>query len=713
MLVNKKRKNTFLVIGLIVFVFCGVFTCVANNRNSTTMAVPGKTAGQLLANGDFESNQGAAAPADWQARNDKIGEYAVTPSQEKGKGHLLHVRLLRQSDYGKTLVLYQVLDVSQLRGKSLTYGGEAKTSNSRVNLRLWTPESNDQIEINSASSFTQGRHEFKVPQKASSLIFAVEVVGERGAEAWIDNLVAAETNPPGLEPKPAVNKSGAVTTVTIDPRQRLGKISPLKFGSHLEWINSGHGVWDKQKNEVNRQAAELLNPLHIQVWRFPGGIYSDYYNWQAGIEPREKRRESIDPFDGKTRHKHDLGVNEFIQFLKTTGSEALITANYGTGNLEQTVSWLKHFKSKGVNVRYWEIGNEVYMADPKDSQAANGARIYHTSRQYADDFVRWSDALKAVDRNILVGAIGGVNNTHSSNRDWIDTLLKTAGSRVDFIALHNAFAPIIPGKFDYTSEKNRLKAYRAMLAQVEDFKSDVTLVKKKLKQHLPAGADGVRIAITEHFPIFGDLNSEQREQFLQNLDQTRTMAGALYTASILTAIVNDPQIFMANYLNPIHPYFSALLNTSDEGLTKNPVYFVYYMYRNHFADQLIFSEVNGPSFSTPSLGMVPSIANAPYIDVASAIDGGGNISIAVVNKDLENSRQLKLQIAGTPGKLSGESYTLAGNWPDAVTAPPLSGSTRRQKDLSIKHQSISLEAGSALTVPPCSFTIVKLKGAAK
>lgn len=660
--------------------------------------------GHWLLNGSFEEKIIEPVPESWEIKNRKLANYRVEKAQDAKMGNIFYVKLARSSNYEKTFIISQQLDIAALRGKVVSFGGNIKTSGAKVYLRLWSPQGNSEIIVKDAPAYRHVRKEFSVPESASFILFGVEVIGSRGDEAWMDDLFVGE---PITTASTTMEK--VVNTINIDPSRNKVSISPLKFGAHIEWIRGGHGVWDAKKRALDRKVIEMLKPLKIPVWRFPGGIYSDYYDWKDGITGYASRPYGLDPFDQKTRLRHDFGTDEFIKFLHETNSEALITANYGTGSMKMAVEWLRYFKNKGVKVRYWEIGNEVYMADPKDHNAANGARIFHTAEQYTEDFVRWADALKAVDPDVRVGAIGGIDNAHQSNRNWMDTLLKGAGQKMDFIALHNSFAPVILGRFDYESGRNRLKAYKAMLAQVEYVKSDIAAVKKKIRLYVPSRAADIKIAVTEHFPIFGvDDGSAGRSQLLQNIDQTRTMAGALYTATLLTALLNDQQIFMMNYLNPIHQYYGAFLNKSEEGIVKNPVYYVYYMYRNFFGEELIFSEFKGKDFSSSAVGMIPLIRSAPILEVAAALKDDGAITVAVVNKDLENAQPAIINIAGVKGALQGEIFSLSGDSPNAVTAPLLSKSTKRQGTMKILQKYIKLDAAGVVTFPAGSFNILRI-----
>ena len=73
---------------------------------------------------------------------------------------------------------------------------------------------------------------------------------------------------------------------------------------------------------------------------------------------------------------------------------------------------------------------------------------------------------------------------------------------------------------------------------------------------------GPRIAVTEHFPLFGAGDGDQIRSIL---DQSRTLAAALYTASLLQSFIRE-DVFMANYNIAVSKWFGALITDSDSGL---------------------------------------------------------------------------------------------------------------------------------------------------
>ena len=63
-------------------------------------------------------------------------------------------------------------------------------------------------------------------------------------------------------------------------------------------------------------------------------------------------------------------TDDLIEFCRATSSEPIVTVNYGLaryGNVQKAADlaarWVRYFNvEKGLKVRYWEIGNEVYGA---------------------------------------------------------------------------------------------------------------------------------------------------------------------------------------------------------------------------------------------------------------------------------------------------------------------------------------------------------------
>jgi len=507
-----------------------------------------------------------------------------------------------------------------------------------------------------------------------------------------------------------LRKSGTVdpgtplphATITVDAREPGPRISPYLYSVAVEWIDNGNVILDPNTGLLRPEIVEPLKALRIPAWRFPGGIFADHYHWRDGVGPPERRPAGRNPIDNTT-HPHAFGTDEFIALCRATDAAALITTNAGTGTQDEALDWQAHFAAKQFPVRYWEIGNEIYLAEDSDhpSIPGNDRRIFKTPDAYARLYVAWRAALHASDPAALVGAIAGTANTSAQNRDWLPTLLSTTAGEIDFIALHDAFAPLILDPYDYGDRDNRRAAYASMFARVQLTGEDIADVKSRWAA-ARAGAM-TRVAITEHFPLFGV--GGNKEQLLAILDQSRTLAAALYTASLFQEFMRR-EVWMANYNIATGKWFGALLTDTENGVIKTPTYHVYDLYRNHFGTEMIGVTVHGPQFETRQVGTVPARKAVPYLDVAGSKDGTGSVYLAVINRSGDQAIDADIRIAETVS-VDATVMTLAGPSLDAINGPALGSTVQPNANIAIRTSSWNIRSGANYRFPPASVTVFR------
>jgi alpha-N-arabinofuranosidase len=460
-----------------------------------------------------------------------------------------------------------------------------------------------------------------------------------------------------------------VGRVSVHPGRVTGAVSPLVFGAGIEWTESGNRVFDASRGLARPEIVAALLPLRLPVLRFPGGILADHYHWRDGVGPRTNRPKRRSPMDG-AEHANDFGTDEFVDLCRQLGSEPLVTANAGTGSLEEVLSWQRYFRDHGFPARYWEIGNEIYLAEPKAraSIPGNDERIYKTAAQYAELFERWAAAIKSQDGAAMVGAIAGTYNTSSDNRGWLDTLLRLTGARMDFLALHDSFAPLIFRRYDYSHTERREEAYRAMFAAAAYTEEDLQAVGDALRA---AGAPVVRLAVTEHFPLFG---AGDHDQLMASLDQSRTLASALYTASLFNVYVRR-QVWMANYNLVLSRWFGALLTDADAGLVRTPTYHVWDLYRNHLGDQAVAVEVSSETFDTRAIGAIAARKGVPWLDAIATRGPHGTLALSVVNRSLSQAVPAVVEVDGVRAGATAAVLTLGGPSAHAINGESLTPTT--------------------------------------
>lgn len=209
--------------------------------------------------------------------------------------------------------------------------------------------------------------------------------------------------------------------VQVNLHQVLSTISPLALG-----VNAA--VWDS--NLQDAQIPGLLRANGVRVMRYPGGSTADSFHWQTNTLDNGSNA-GLDTFD------------QFMQVVKKVGATPIITVNYGTGTPEEAAAWVKYANvTKHYNIRYWEIGNELYG---NGTYGANWESDKHAlgPASYATNSLQFIQAMKAADPFIQIGLVLTApgnwpdgQTSASSPQPWNDTVLSTACSSADFMAIH-------------------------------------------------------------------------------------------------------------------------------------------------------------------------------------------------------------------------------------------------------------------------------------
>ena len=93
------------------------------------------------------------------------------------------------------------------------------------------------------------------------------------------------------------------------------------------------------------QTAEYAKRINHGIIRYPGGLRADDDHWKEILD----------------NHDWMVDTDEFLAWLKKTGSNAMFTVNFGSGTEQEAAAWVKHTNiDKKAGIVYWEIGNEVY-----------------------------------------------------------------------------------------------------------------------------------------------------------------------------------------------------------------------------------------------------------------------------------------------------------------------------------------------------------------
>jgi alpha-L-arabinofuranosidase len=282
-------------------------------------------------------------------------------------------------------------------------------------------------------------------------------------------------------------------------------ISPYLLGAQYTFFAS------PVKKLLNAPAVvKSWTDLPVKMLRFPGGTWADHYIWD---------RPENSYFVAGATAKSVVNVDEFLDNARKIGAEPIIQVSANSkgghvGNLNPTkledykaaakwaAGWVYDINiKKKRGVKYWEIGNEVW--------------IWFKPEEYARLMVEYSKAMKQVDPSIKILACGLSSQVGPYSATWLNfsetdpdwkprkdlinkadewtqALLTIAKDHVDYIAPH----PYLSASKDNRDARSK---YRATTAKI-----DASTGLRGQQDYIRKSGSKVRLALTEWVTNFGD-----------------------------------------------------------------------------------------------------------------------------------------------------------------------------------------------------------------
>ncbi len=493
---------------------------------------------------------------------------------------------------------------------------------------------------------------------------------------------------------------------TIDLSKTIGTINPRIFGTNLEWFNDAGGLASNAP-QLKEKITQLTKSQGATVMRFPGGTLADFYDWRDGIGPVEKRPNRKHPTDSGSSN-NNFGSPEFFRFLQDTHSEGLITVNVGTGTAKSAADWVAYanqpnhlarekdgFKAP-VNIKLWEIGNELYLpGNPGEKIITLKPEIY------AARYLEFSRAIKKVDPTVTTIAIG-VAKSHigpdTQYPDWTKVLLEKAGKEIDMIAVHNAYFPML-----YHERQPHVKdVYPTLMASPEAVDKSIVDLEKLISQH--EGNKKIGIAITEWGGLFSLPNVDNYW-----LDHVKTMGTGVYVARMMQVMMAHPRIELANYFKLTDRSFMGWINYAGE--PKVP-FWVFALYAQYSGNTRLQAQVVSPTYNAKSIGIMAAQNNVPEVTVMASQDlNKKKVFINVVNRSLTTQYPISLEflngVVSSKAKIlrieakeltAHNGRDIPPEWPYETAYEPYTTATKN----SIKIQENVYNTQEALVIAPFS-----------
>jgi hypothetical protein len=347
--------------------------------------------------------------------------------------------------------------------------------------------------------------------------------------------------------------AGADATVTLTAAlpEKTSPVNTLIFGNNINWGEFDLAL-DHATGGFKDEFLARVRPMSITFLRYPGGCNADTFDWRQAVGPMD-RRPAQTYYNRSHRAPVFFGVDEFLRFCERENITPVITTAFLKDTPEKLAAapaprahpwvpgylktaperirlaadWVEYCNGGAdtpmgrlraqnghpapYNVIHWEVGNETWGADPVGSCSAD---------DYAAAFPAYVKAMKARDPKIKAGLNGHVL------RDWMDTVLRVAGTSADFVQIHTYAGG---GLIEPEPAQAALAAVMRDSAPVaETLRQSAALMRKHLGRELPLIVSEFGMGIRGGAKILP------------------TQATAVLVADMLREYLESPSVFAAN-----------------------------------------------------------------------------------------------------------------------------------------------------------------------
>ncbi len=422
-------------------------------------------------------------------------------------------------------------------------------------------------------------------------------------------------------------------TLTSSATDRFGKLSLLFDGHGTLLLDQVSLERAAARTEVRPDSEAMIGELHPSFMRWPGGNVAQDYHWQWGIGPRDLRPVWVNRSWSDAPEPDDLGTDEYLALCERLHIEPNITVNVdGAGATPaEAAAWVEYVNGPATskygamraanghpapyNVRQWELGNEIF---------GGWVRGHVTAEQYAEAAVRYAKAMRAVDPNLRLIAVGeGIFN---KSDEWNSAVLRIAGPEIQYLAVH-----------DYTSLAQNSTSPNprdAMMLRAGEFEANYRHMADLVHQFAPGR--NIKLIVNE-WNLFYDAATIQ------------SMEGAVYASRMMNGFERDGDIVEANCISDLlNGWVGGVIQASRDRVYGTAQLYALQMYSRHLGTERLDTQVTSPVLAQ-GLQAVDA--------VATRSSDGSQVFVKLSNADAAHAVSAFVDVEGM-GKLGAVSLDL-------------------------------------------------------
>jgi alpha-N-arabinofuranosidase len=492
----------------------------------------------------------------------------------------------------------------------------------------------------------------------------------------------------------------------LDPTFAVGPVNRRTFGSFVEHMGRcvytgiyepGHPTADD--DGFRQDVLDLTRELGVTMVRYPGGNFVSGYRWEDGIGPASQRPVRRD-LAWHSLETNEIGIDEFARWARKADVEIMYALNLGTRGVQEALDvheYLNHAegthlselrRSNGTKephgVRIFCLGNEM------DGPWQTGHKTAHEYGRLAAEVAR---ALRTAEPGLELVACGSSNSGMPTFGAWEATVLELAYDQVDHISAH-AYYEELDGD---------LGSFLASAVDMDYFIDSVVAT---------ADSVGARLKNPKRINVsFDEWNVWYQSRFNNApvpttwevgrpvIEDHYNAADAVVVGNLLISLLRHSDRVTAACQAQLVNVIAPIMTEPGGRAWRQTIFHPFALTARMARGSVLRLELDSPTCPTARFGDVPLLDAVATHDPAT-----GEAVVFVVNRDLAEPLDLRVDVAALGVLHPGEAWTVGGG-------DPYEKNTADEPDrVRPRHLDARVLPDGTLTaqLPPVSWSAIRL-----
>ncbi|HCM27756.1 MAG TPA: alpha-N-arabinofuranosidase [Treponema sp.] len=492
--------------------------------------------------------------------------------------------------------------------------------------------------------------------------------------------------------------------IRTDREYIIGEIDERLYGSFIEHLGRAvyGGIWEPghptaDASGFRRDVADLVRELNVPLVRYPGGNFVSSFKWEDSVGPLGQRPRRLD-LAWRAVEPNLFGLNEFMDWTRLVGTEAMMAVNLGTRGIEAAEAlveycnhpggsfWSDLRKAHGVErphgIKLWCLGNEM------DGPWQVGMK---TPDEYGRIASETAKALKLFDPKLELVACGSSGPLMPTFPQWETTILDHCYDSVDYVSMHQYLQMKGDDLGTFLADSIGTDAFIETVVSA----CDLAKARKRSKR-------AVNISFDEWNVWYHSFDQDKKlEPWTvgpRQLEDIYDFGDALAAGCMLNSLVRHADRVKIACLAQLVNVIAPIMTRNGGGAWKQTIFWPFY-YLSRFGRGISLDlRVESPVYDNAKWGDVP------YLDSSAVVaEDGRSLSFFIVNRSPSEAAELRLDCSGF-GKFARLEHTvLACDDPKAVNTETDSDRVAPRPPA----VSAAGEEGATVVIPALSWNMVR------